>query len=597
MQVLDERSSALVERERAVVGRFVDFLQGFDAPPADLELMRQTLNDLEELFLLVIVGEFNAGKSAFINALLGTPLALEGVTPTTDRITILRYTPEPTERDRRDGVLERGFPSEFLREIAIVDTPGTNAILRHHEELSRSFVPRSDLVLFVTSADRPFTESERGYLELIRDWGKKIVLVVNKVDLLGEGSEVEKVRSFVEENVRSLLGIAPPIFLVSARLAQRAKQAQGALERDALLNASGFAALERYVHDLLDEEGRVRLKLESPLGVAEQLIDRYRRAVNERMNLLEADFRMSENVEAQLELYRQDMRRDFESRMAEIENIIHQLNERGDAWFEENITLRNFFELTKRERIQERFQQEVVADSRELIDARVQELIDWMVDRNLKQWRAIVEYVNRRRQAKYEEHLIGEVGGGFEYNRNQLLQSVGQNASKVVSSYNREYESQQIALSLQGAVAQTAAVEVGALGIGGAIVAIATTVAVDVTGVLAASVVAGLGLFIIPNRRRQARAEFRERTEELRRRLGETMRRQFESELERSIERIREAIAPYTRFVRTEHARMTDAVGVMEEVGREIEALRVEIGAPGVSPALENGRTAGAAQS
>ena len=43
-----------------------------------------------------------------------------------------------------------------------MDTPGTNAIIRHHEELSRGFVPRSDLVLFVTSTERPLTESERG---------------------------------------------------------------------------------------------------------------------------------------------------------------------------------------------------------------------------------------------------------------------------------------------------------------------------------------------------------------------------------------------------------------------------------------------------
>jgi GTPase Era involved in 16S rRNA processing len=96
-------------------------------------------------------------------------------------------------RARREGVLEKGYPNEFLREIAIVDTPGTNAIMRHHEELSRGFVPRSDLVLFVTSAERPLTESERGYLEHIRDWGKKILLVFNKADLLADESKVEEV--------------------------------------------------------------------------------------------------------------------------------------------------------------------------------------------------------------------------------------------------------------------------------------------------------------------------------------------------------------------------------------------------------------------
>src|SRR4051794_3768543 len=290
------------------------------------------------MFLLVIVGEFNSGKSAFVNALLRADVAEEGVTPTTARITVLRHAEETLERTRKDGVLERGYPNEFLREISIVDTPGTNAIIRHHEELSRGFVPRSDLVLFVTSAERPLTESERGYLELISDWGKKILLVINKADLLADEQKREEVRSFVDGGIRSALGLTPPIFFVSSLLARKAKKSTNAMERDALMRASGFAELEAYVTDLLDEEGRVRLKMESPLGVVEELNRRYRGAVDERLALLEEDFRTAENVEAQLELYREDTERDFEARMAEIENIVLKMNERGNAWLEESRT-------------------------------------------------------------------------------------------------------------------------------------------------------------------------------------------------------------------------------------------------------------------
>src|ERR671912_2740298 len=225
MRILDDRREALVERERALLESFIGFLKDFGAPSEDVDLVRRAHADLEELFLLVIVGEFNSGKSAFVNALLEADIAEEGVTPTTSRITLLRHADEPVEKGRRDEVLEKGYPNDFLREIAIVDTPGTNAIIRHHEELSRGFVPRSDLVLFVTSAERPLTESEREYLEMIRDWGKKIVLVVNKVDLLHEEKAREEVRLFVEEGIRSTLGLKPPLFFVSAYLARKAKAA------------------------------------------------------------------------------------------------------------------------------------------------------------------------------------------------------------------------------------------------------------------------------------------------------------------------------------------------------------------------------------
>ena len=584
MRILDERREALVERERALLERLVAFLGDFGAPPEDVGLVRRALSDLEELFLLVIVGEFNSGKSAFVNALLGSVVAKEGVTPTTDTITVLRHAEEPVEKRRKDGVLEKGYPSEFLREIAIVDTPGTNAIIRHHEELSRGFVPRSDLVLFVTSAERPLTESERGYLELIRDWGKKILLVINKADLLGDEGKIEEVRSFVDGGIRQALGLTPPIFFVSALLASKAKAATNAMERDALMQASGFAELEGYVTDLLDEEGRVRLKMESPLGVADELNRRYMGAVNERLSLLEEDFRTAENVESQLELYTEDMGRDFEARMAEIENIVLKMNERGDAWLEENIRFANIRELFRQEKVSERFKREVVGDTEELVDERVDELIDWIVDRNLKQWRMVVEYVNRRRQADYDERLIGEVGDSFEYNRGQLLRSVGKNAQDVVQRYDRERESEKLALSIQGAVAQTAALEVGAVGIGAVVVALATTRFVDATGIIAAAIIAGYGLFILPNRRRKARDEFSRTTNALRERLGEVVRRQFEAELARSVERMREAIAPYTRFVRSEHARITRAGEDLASLDTEVGALKDEISAPGVGP-------------
>jgi small GTP-binding protein len=584
VRILDDRREALVERERELLGRLISFLGDFSAPREDVELVRRALADLEEMFLLVIVGEFNSGKSAFVNALLGSDIAEEGVTPTTDRITVLCHADEPVERARKDGVFERGYPNEFLREISIVDTPGTNAIIRHHEELSRAFVPRSDLVLFVTSAERPLTESERDYLELIRDWGKKILLVINKADLLADEEKREEVRTFVDGGIRSALGLTPPIFFVSSLLARKAKKATNSMERDALMKASGFAELENYVTELLDEEGRVRLKMESPLGVVEELNRRYRAAVDERLALLDEDFRTAENVEAQLELYKEDMDRDFEARMAEIENIVFRMSERGDTWLEENIRLAKIRELLRQERVSERFGREVVADTEELVDERVDELVDWMVDRNLKQWRTVVDYVNRRRQADYDERLIGEVGDAFEYNRGQVLRSVGKNAQDVVHGYDRERESEKLAHSLQGAVTQTAALEVGAVGIGAVVVAIATTRFLDVTGIIAGAIIAGYGLFILPNRRRKAREEFREKTDALRERLGEVVRRQFETELGRSVEKMREAIAPYTRFVRSEHARMSGAGEDLAAIDAEADALRAEISAPGVEP-------------
>ena len=181
---LDETRRTLLADERRLLGELRDWLVRLGAPEEQRQALADSLEQLEQPFLLVVVGEFNAGKSAFINALLGQKALEEGVTPTTARIGLLRHGESVGREVTAAGLEALTAPAEILRDLVIVDTPGTNAVLREHEELTREFIPRADLVLFVTSADRPFTESERSFLEAIRSWGKKVIVVLNKADLL-----------------------------------------------------------------------------------------------------------------------------------------------------------------------------------------------------------------------------------------------------------------------------------------------------------------------------------------------------------------------------------------------------------------------------
>jgi small GTP-binding protein len=263
--ILPEVARDLLAQERAVLGRLRELLASQTSAADDVRQLRQAELDLDELFLLVVVGEFNSGKSAFINALLGAHVLREGVTPTTAVITRLRYAPAPIEH-RQGPLLEVGYPLDLLRDVAVVDTPGTNAIVREHEEITSHFVPRADLVLFVTSADRPFTETERAFMERIRAWGKKVVVVLNKVDLLAPEQLAEQIE-FVRGGVERLPDFRPEVFPVSARLALSAKDGIDT----AAWNDSRFQVLEDFVAATLDERGRLLLKLSTPLGIAERI--------------------------------------------------------------------------------------------------------------------------------------------------------------------------------------------------------------------------------------------------------------------------------------------------------------------------------------
>ena len=181
---LNNEQFLFLQQEKQTLTESLLTLSELKLAPELIETLKQAILQLDEFFLLVTVGEFNAGKSALINALLGARVLKEGVTPTTARVTLVRYGDTEEEQIINDGFAIYTYPLPLLQHLNIVDSPGTNAIIREHEILTNEYVPRSDLVLFVTSADRPMTESERQFLQKILAWGKKIILSVT-VDILG----------------------------------------------------------------------------------------------------------------------------------------------------------------------------------------------------------------------------------------------------------------------------------------------------------------------------------------------------------------------------------------------------------------------------
>lgn len=571
-RILNRNQDELLAENRRLLADLQQALARFDASAEDQETVKRSALQLDELFLLVVAGEFNAGKSAFINALLGSKVLEEGVTPTTTHVHVIKYGGAVTATPVETALDVITAPVELLQDINIVDTPGTNAIHREHEAITREFVPRSDMVLFVTSADRPFTESERAFLQGIRDWGKKIVIVVNKIDILETPEDIDRVLAFVADSARTLLGFTPEIFPVAARLALRGKTGNDS----ALFARSRFEALETYIADTLDEKERVRLKLMNPLGVAEHLAKRYLEITDGRLNLLKEDFAAIEDIERQMALFKEDMQREFRFRLSDVDNILREFENRGMSFFDDTMRIARVMDLMNKSKMKADFERNVVADLPQRIEKRVAEIIDWLVSSELRQWQAVTEHLALRRQ-KHADRIVGQVGRSFDLDRTRLLESVGRMAQRSVEAYDREGEANRLADSVQVAVAGTALAEVGAIGLGAILTHLAVTAAADFTGILAAGTVAVLGFFIIPNRRSAAKKNLSEKIETMRDQLMTSLTAQFDREIEGSLRRIDEAIGPYTRFVRAERDLLTQAREELNAVNQGLVRLRSRV--------------------
>lgn len=572
MQLLTDPQAQLLREEKDALAEVRLALAELDVPREALATLQKAILQLDELFLIVVVGEFNAGKSSLLNALLGEKVMAEGVTPTTARVTLVKWGPQIGEQITDESFATFTHPLSLLKALNIVDTPGTNAVIRHHERLTSEFVPRSDLVLFITSADRPLTESERQFLERIRDWGKKVVLVLNKADIFEAEAQLHEVRTFVLTHAQAVLGDAPEFFPVSARLAQKARETADLPEKARLRTASGLDALERYIAETLDDGARLLLKFSNPLGVAGRLIDETTAQAQADAEALREDRETVDALEATVTGYERDLASELGPRLAEVENTLHKLTARGNDFFDRTLRLTNIVELARGDQVRLRFEREVLGDVPAQIEDHVRRMIDWLVDKDLRQWQTVMGYLQKR-QARHTGQLVGEGAAPLEARRRSLIDTVGKTAQTIVDTYDREREARELAAGVETAVAQMALIE-GVAGLGAILVVIYTVSTVEITGILATSLLAIIGFFVIPYKRKQAKEQFTQKMDELRTRLLAALTTQFRNESENALDRLREGVGPYTRFVRTERERVEAALTRLDALRQTVSAFK-----------------------
>ena len=448
--------------------------------------------------------------------------------------------------------------------------PEPTSILREHEELTTDFIPRSDLVLFVTSVDRPFTESERKFLESIRDWGKKIVIVINKIDIAENPQDLEKVRNFVSDNAQKLLGVVPKIFSISAREALKAKRETGA-------SPDAFKQVEEYIFRTLDTKNRFQLKLLNPLGISDKLTQKYTEINTAQKTLIQDDIQLISDIQQQINLFREDMVRSYNFRYADIDNAILEFEKRGLEFFDNTFRLNRVMDLLNKERIKNEFNKNVVMNLSKDIDEKVGNSIEWLVEEDLKQWQIVTQKINQRASRHQDRILSDPNSQQINLERQKIISNINRQAQRVVEEYDREVEAANIAEEAQMAVAASAAVEVGAIGLGTLITLLATTASADLTGILLAGLTAALGFFILPTKKKQTKNAFSENIAGLRKKLSDALKNEFSHQIDVQIENIQTTIQPYTRFIRSEEESISKAAGTLKELSSQVESYRSRI--------------------
>lgn len=263
-----------------------------------------------ERFHLVVLGEFNHGKSSFVNALLGQDVLPTGITPTTASINHVVYSHSTTARvvlvsgeskfleptQLYDWVtvagghagevayVELGFPSELVaNNIVLVDTPGVNDLNEQRAEVTYGYVPRADAVVFLLDAGQALKDSEREFLRsrVLDNARDRVIFVLGKMDLLSP----EERSAVIEYVKRGLATITPDpvLFPLSAREWAKTKDAN-----------SGMPALLQYLERFLARD-RAQVILDNAAADAARTASYLENNLGVRMRSYDMDIGQLEN--------------------------------------------------------------------------------------------------------------------------------------------------------------------------------------------------------------------------------------------------------------------------------------------------------------
>ena len=258
--------------------------------------LSKTISDIaqriEDPFMFVIVGAVKSGKSSFINALLGSgkEICKVAASPMTDTIQQIVYGEKESIQDINPYLKGITQPVEILKDIAIVDTPGTNTIIDHHQEITESFIPSSDLIVFVFESKNPYRESAWSFFNFInKEWHKKIVFVMQQKDLMNEADLNTNINGVTEYAKKQGI-MEPKIFPVSALLEQQGHTV-----------ISGFKEIRKYIADNITGGQAPYLKIinnaDTILNVNKRIAD----GVSLRKRQYLSDYKFRENIRESLD--------------------------------------------------------------------------------------------------------------------------------------------------------------------------------------------------------------------------------------------------------------------------------------------------------
>jgi GTPase SAR1 family protein len=328
--------------------------------------IEEVKKEFETLFNFVVVGKVKAGKSSFLNALLGIKEGEEdifevGPGPQTSKITIVRKGEGNVETKGDIVTIYKNLDS--LEGIEIIDTPGTDTIMEKHEKITRDFLENSNLIMFVFDSKNIYTKSDWDLVEeIIKNLNKDVIFILSQKDRASQ-EEIEMAKKELMNRCNKIDLKDPKIFLTSAKLEIESK------------DDSGFQQVREYIFNEIGSHDKKRMKLKTIIGKIRHSINLNSKFLNEKIGELEVRKRYYENVQSFLQENQSFLNKRLESINATIKN--HYSNKLTDL----KSTILHFYKTQKK--VKELIEHEITKFKKEAsntVEERIKREVSYIID-------------------------------------------------------------------------------------------------------------------------------------------------------------------------------------------------------------------------
>lgn len=581
--LLTKDEETLMEEQRAVSDRARDIANRIGkVKMKDTQFLEDILpSNTSSNFSIVVAGEFNAGKSSVINALVGHNLLDTGALPTTDSITVLTHNDTSSTSNLQGGLLWHQVKS-MPEGIILVDTPGTNAVIVDHTPRTLKLLPTADLILFCTSADRPFPESERALLQSIQAYRKNIIVVINKMDVLDAAGgaygkeEKQRVVDFVSDNASALLGGRPVVISISAKNALSSKLMTNAN----LWERSNFQELETFLKDSLTTETKIKAKLLNPLGVAEGVLVEGLESLKQEEQELEGDVATLNLLRHQFDSWAKEMVSDSKSFCTEIQEELVTEGTRVKRLVD-RVGILSLMRLSLLDDVQ--LEKEwtrsmplgTVDQVQENLFERIREMSERTSERAQSQGQAVVDYLGKRPSAK-SKNIVGNIVAATQVQdmRSKLKEQMQASVKGVMSNHSELAAKKGTHHSLMQGAVLAAGLE------GSALLSFVSSYMEMIDLVYGGAIgcaSAAAGVLVVAQASRSVTQRYSKELGQLGTEVYDALEVVCDKELQKVNRRILDGVQPYSRYVQTEQDRIETLTKESEDAVSQAQSIRSRV--------------------